>query len=111
MLVYHIRWTYDSDLGKGTGKKKFSDQFLDTLVLCRNSHQALSCLIWLFRQKHGETISMDDGRITCERFKVDSRNIIVNYLMLEGMNEPLNLVDIPSNRRRLSNIFQIPTFY
>lgn len=112
MLVYHVRWSYDTDLGKGTGKKKFHDQFLDVLVLCRNSHQALSTLQWLFLQKHlDDGFSIDDGIITCKRCAVDSRNIIVQYLMLEGMKEPLNLVDIPSNSRRLSNIFQIPTFY
>lgn len=108
MQIYNVHWAYDSSLGKGTGKLSSDKKFFDIVVLVRSRADALRAFEILFNKVHSnDGICPDDGFLTFNRCLVDSRNIFCNYLMLDGMKEPLYLTDIFSRENNLRNIFGI----
>lgn len=110
MQVYNVRWSYDTQLGK-LGRIKDSLKFFDIVILCRSRAQALSAFEILFHRAHlNDGINAEDGTIFIKRCSVDSRNIFANYLMLDGMKEPLYLTDVSSRHNNFHNIFGLAKF-
>lgn len=105
MQVYNVHWSYDTKLGK-LGRIKDSLKFFDIVILCRSRSQALLAFEILFHRFHlNDGIYVEDGTISIKRCSVDSRNIYANYLMLDGMNEPLYLTDLSRRHNNYYNIF------
>lgn len=101
-------WTRDSELSKGKGKIKNKEMLIAFSVICRNSQDAIRCLDYHFRfvYKNSNDLHVDDGIITLSRSKVDSRNFTANYLLMDGLREPLSLSDLKNdNLLRLSRIW------
>ena len=105
MVIYIVSWFLNKDLAKG--KSKSRDKVLGFSVICRNSKDALSCLDYHFRQSidYSSGITIDDGEIVLKRSIVDSRNFNANYLLMDGMREPIILSDLKSNYCRWNQIF------
>lgn len=93
MLVYFVEWRADSDLCKGKGRITQSEWSFCFSVLCRTSHDASSCLEYLFAANYNGKFALCDGSISIRRKKIDSRNFDVQYLLMDGMNKPLYLSD------------------
>lgn len=107
MLIYTVQWSHSSALSKGKGRTKDSENLFAFSVLCRNRKDAISCLDYHFNNvfKHRDNVCIDDGEISLRRSIVDSRGFTANYLMMDGIREPLVLSDLKSNYKRLSSIF------
>lgn len=107
MVLYLVTWTYDSELAKGKGKIKNHDYLIGFTVLCRNSNDALKCLQYHFDNVYNnpKNLSIDDGHISLKRTTIDSRGFTANYMLMDGLREPLTLSDLKSNFNRLHKIF------
>lgn len=107
MLVYTVLWSHSSVLAKGKGRSKDSESLCAFSVICRNRKDAVACLDYHFNNvfKHRDNISIDDGEIILRRAIVDSRGFNANYLMMDGIREPILLSDLKSNFSRVSSIF------
>lgn len=105
MQLYHVRWSYEVKLG--SGRLKDSLKHFDIVILVNNRSQALRAFEILFHREHlTDGVNADDGELILKRMIVDSRNIFANYLMVDGMDEPLYLTNIRANNYH--NIFSIP---
>ena len=101
-------WNVSPELSKGKGRVSSKDYIIGFNVLCRNSHDAIKCLNYHFRfvYKNPNGLTIEDGIITLSRIKVDSRNFTANYLLMDGIKEPLSLSDLKNdNLLRLNKIF------
>lgn len=96
MVLYSVLWTCDPELSKGKGRIKSDNHLFAFTVLCRNSRDAHACLDWYFRFKYDNrnSLTLDDGVITLRRCTIDSRSFVANYLMMDGIKEPLSLSDL-----------------
>lgn len=109
MILYHVTWSHNKSLSKGKGRVTSDEVGFNLLVLCRNITHAQSCLLFYFDHvfskynKHG--LTLDDGEVKFSRMVIDSRGFIAHYLFLDGMREPINLVDVSSNLLRSDRIF------
>lgn len=68
---------------------------------------ALKCLDFHFRHiyENPKGVLLEDGSVTLNRSKVDSRNFSAHYLLMDGMREPVDLVNLKSNIIRAHKIF------
>lgn len=107
MLLYFVQWSVDNKLTKGKGRTKNDDVNFMFTCLCRNSANALECAYHYFHHSFNNTsnLTFDDGIINLKRCVVDSRGFSANFLMLDGMREPINLTDIKSSLIRLSRFY------
>lgn len=107
MLVYLVTWIYNKDLAKGKGKIPKSEHLFAFSVLCRNSQDALKCLQYHFYNVFSPSsgLTPEDGEIRLQRKVLDSRSFNVNYLLMDGIKEPLDLTDLKANYNRLTSIF------
>lgn len=107
MVIYTVVWTHSSPLSKGKGRVKDSENFFAFSVICRNRKDAVACLDYHFNNvfKHRDNVCIDDGEVTLRRALIDSRGFNANYLMMDGISEPLVLSDLKLNYKRLSSIF------
>lgn len=105
MLLYLVTWELDKSLAKGKGK--ISNPLIAFKVLCRNSSDALHCLSWHFQREYDnpKSLTLDDGLISLSRCTIDSRGFTANYLMMDGIREPIYLSDLKSNAIRFKQIF------
>ena len=105
MVLYNVVWLYSNDLAKGKGR--CTDLVTGFTVLCRNSHDALNCLDYHFHHhyKSSNVFDIEDGEVKLSRCKIDSRNFNANYLMMDGIKEPIELSDLKSSLLRLSRFF------
>lgn len=107
MLVYNVIWFHDKDLTTGKGKCK--ECVVTINVLCRHAGDALRCFNWYFDKKHVKSeFTINDGEIKLKRVKIDSRGFNADYMMMDGIKEPLALDDLKSNITRVRNIFNLP---
>lgn len=109
MVLYLVNWTAESELTQGKGKVKNREGVIGFTVLCRNCHDAVSCLYWYFdhEYKNSNNLSVDDGVVRLTRCKIDSRGFTANYMMMDGIREPIELADLKSNILRIHKIFNI----
>lgn len=109
MVLYSVCWSPDHELFKGKGRVPSSESKIFLHVLCRNSKDAILALEYHFRYhyKNSRDLSLDDGEFTLSRSKIDSRGFVAHYLMMDGIKQPLNLIDLKSNTNRVHSIFGI----
>lgn len=110
MVLYLASWSFDKNTAiRGrVGRPKTNDYGINVLVLCRNSSDALRCLSYEFYStiyREDSSLSFGDGEIKLSRRKIDSRGFVAQYLMMDGMKEPLFLSDMKSNILRFDKIF------
>lgn len=111
MLLYSVTWRHSKILSKGKGRATSKETHICFNVVCRNNHDALRCLDYHFRfvfskdNKHG--LTLDDGSIELKRSVIDSRGFDARYLMLDGMKEPFNLIDVKSNYVRYNTLYNV----
>ena len=107
MVKYYVRWSICDDLAKGRGKRSSKEILLGFTVLCRTSKDALKCLDYHFRKFYpaNSSFGIDDGEISLKRCTIDSRNFTADYLLMDGIREPLELSDLKSNGLRALKIF------
>lgn len=111
MLIYLCQWSLDKELAKGLGKPKAKEFIYGFTVICRSSADAVRCLQWyhesVFFDQCNRKYTINDGIISLARTKIDSRGFTANYLLMDGMKEPLILSDVlRSNILRLNKIFR-----
>lgn len=110
MVLYSVYWCPDTELKRGKGRIKKSDDYhIRFSVLCRTSSDALRCLAWHFRHHYVNSIdlTLDDGVIQLKRQIVDSRSFSAKYLMMDGIKEPIILSDVLNdNILRVNHIFR-----
>lgn len=108
MVIYCVQWFRDKKLCKGKGRAT-SDMTFTFTVICRNISDATRCLDYYFRFVFSEVnkhnFNIDDGVVTMTRLTIDSRKFEAQYLLLDGMREPLYLPDPSSNLLRAHKIF------
>lgn len=108
MVIYNVTWIYRIDLAKGKGRVTNQEHLICLQVICRNAKDALCCLDYhffhSFNNKHDLTV--DDGEVILKRSKIDSRNFNANYMMMDGISEPILLHDLKSNCNRAGKIFR-----
>lgn len=108
MILYSITWERDPDFPRKelTTVQKESSYFIIS-CLCRSIQDAVRCAEWYWMKKYTfrGSLRITDGVLKCTRQKVDSRNFNSHYLMLPGMKEPFDCVDVNSNYLRLNNLF------
>ena len=106
MVIYSVTWMISKDLSKGKGRAKRPEHLTGFSVLCRNRTDAISCLDYHFEQMYPNgPFTIDDGEVILKRQVVDSRNFSFNYLLMDGMREPLIMSDLKSNFFRAHKIF------
>ena len=110
MQIYSLFWEFDPFISSTDGRIKSDDKFFNFTILVDSQSRVIDAFNVLFHRRHLGKLYPEDGKITIQRCKVDSRNIICNYLFLKGMREPLYLVDVNDKRNNHSNIFGLPTF-
>lgn len=96
MLVYSVSWTAHEDLTNGKGRVKKNEFMFHFTVLCRNITDASLCLDYLFPRQYKGKFDLCDGEVSFKRYKIDSRNFTVQYLLMDGMTRPLYLHDCKS---------------
>ena len=107
MQVYNCFWELDSSLAKD-GRVKKDEKFFSFSILSDKRLRVVRAFEILFIRKFLGNIDPDDGKLIITRSKVDSRNLCFNYMMLDGMDEPLFLPSIRDPKRNnLHNIFGI----
>ena len=107
MVIYTVLWSHDSVLAKGKGRTKDSENLCAFSVICRNRKDAVACLDYHFNHvfRHRSNVSIDDGEVILRRATIDSRGFTANYLMMDGIREPISLSDLKSNINRINSIF------
>lgn len=107
MVVYSVTWILNKNHCKGSGRVKKNELIFGFTALCRTKFDALACLDYHFHRKfvHRDSVCLDDGDILLKRSVIDSRHFDVNYLMMDGISEPLELSNLKSNVTRLNQIF------
>lgn len=108
MVLYNVTWIVDNNLTKGKGRLLSGEHVFGFNVLCDSSSSALRCLQYCFvhhfsANKHN--LTLDDGVIKLSRSVIDSRGFCAQYLLLNGMREPIYLTDPASNLLRADKIF------
>lgn len=105
MVIYCVTWIHSNDLTKGKGR--CLEPVTGFTVICRNSSDALACLEYHFRNKYkgSDIFDIEDGKVELQRCKVDSRNFHANYMMMDGIREPLELNNLKDNLLRVHKIF------
>ena len=108
MLIYLVKWFASSELTKGKGRVKNNDKTVCFTVICRNSSDAMRCLDYHFKHVYSNpnNLTVDDGTVTLMRCTIDSRGFNANYMLMDGLREPLILSDLKSNILRLDKIFR-----
>lgn len=98
-----------NDLAKCKGRKP--SLVTGFTVLCRNSHDALACLDYHFKHYYdsSDIFDIEDGEVKLSRCKVDSRNFNANYLLMDGIKEPVELSDVKSSIIRLCSRYALPS--
>lgn len=98
MRVYNVIWEFDKS-SDFDGRLPLSKKCFSIVVLADSRFNALRAFELIFHHEHlTDGISVDFGNIRINHMKVDSRNIICNYLMLADMRRPLNLVNLKNYR-------------
>lgn len=109
MVIYNVEWRFDPTTSRPNTKGRIPNKytFLNFSVLARNLHDAMSCLYYVHLHEipYEFGLSVEDGKVSITRSKVDSRNFNVNYLLMDGMRQPLYMNDLKSNFNRLNSIF------
>lgn len=109
MVIYYVRWLRDDVNARGTTKGrpcKKSTSLYGFTVLCRNASDATRCLQHVFYNVwHLDSVGLclEDGEISMKRVNVDSRNFEVTWLFMDGIREPISLLDLDKSLFRLSN--------
>lgn len=108
-MVYDVLWVRDSVLAKGKGRVKKDEIVINFTVICGSSNDAIKCLEFVFREQYRNNngLSLSDGVITLKRSKVDSRGFYPNYMLMDGIREPIYLHNLKSNALRAQKIFGI----
>ena len=89
MIVYSVLWSPEQVPGRT------KCEHLIFSVLCRKSSDALTCLECIFDSKYlNSGVHLSDGVTTMRRVKLDSRNFNVDYLMMDGIKNPICLHDV-----------------
>lgn len=108
MVLYCVQWFHDRTLSRGKGRATNDKSFVFT-VLCESISDATRCLDYYFRFKYSEInkhgYTLDDGEIKMHRMTIDSRKFVAHYLLLPGMQEPMDLVNVRSNLLRSHRLF------
>lgn len=109
MLIYTVTWIYRNELAKGKGRVRNAEHILGFSVICRNAKDAICCLEFHFNNSFSNVnnLTIDDGEVILKRSKIDSRNFNANYLMMDGIGEPIVLDNLKSNCLRVSKIFKL----
>lgn len=96
MVIYLVHWFHDSELTKGKGRVTGKEKMIGFTVLCRDSKDAISCLEYYFKHyfKNPKNLSLDDGTVTLKRTTVDSRNFNPNFMLMDGIRQPLDLSNL-----------------
>ena len=107
MVIYSVTWFYRNDLAKGKGRVAKNEHILGFSVICRNAKDAISCLDYHFNHsfKNPNGLTVDDGEVVLKRSKIDSRNFQANYMLMDGIREPILLDNLKSNCVRSHLIF------
>lgn len=105
MVVYFVRWERDSSLVKGKGRAKKDDTYFSFTVLCRCCSDALVCLDYLFRTKFNpsQDLCIEDGKISMNRVTLDSRCFHVQYILMDGIQQPISLANLKDSVFKLQN--------
>lgn len=107
MQVYHVIWELDPSLASDGRVKKDEKTFIFS-ILTDSRVKVVRAFETLFHRTHLGRIDPSDGKLLIVRSKVDSRNLCFNYMMIEGMDEPLYLPSIRDPKRNnFYNIFGI----
>ena len=98
---------HDSDLSQGKGRCK--ELVTGYTVLCNSKSEALRCLNWHWSKHYKESAAFDpdDGKLTIQRCKIDSRDFHANYLLLDKMPEPIELGSIDLSLMRLCKHYNL----
>lgn len=104
MVVYLVHWFYDSGLTKGKGRLCDKEKSFGFTVLCRDSKDAISCLEWYFDNvfHNPKKLSLDVGTVTLKRTIIDSRGFNPNYMLMDGMKQPLDLSNVKHSINRMT---------
>lgn len=95
MLAYYVRWELvDNPSPKKGRPSKDNSPYYSASILCNNITEALSCFTILFRREYlNDDITLDDGKLSFNRMKLDSRNFHIQWLFMKGLHEPISLID------------------
>lgn len=109
MIVYDVLWVRDQQLCKGKGRVKKDEIVINFSVLCRCSHDAMQCLEYVFREQYinNNGLTLADGVVTLKRATIDSRGFYPNYMLADGIREPIYLHNLKSNALRAHKIFGV----